>query len=85
MNWNAIGAVGQAVSALALVLVLMQLSDAREEMQRTANRARLEGTRDMFVVQATTPELSGALRRANIAARGQQTTDIQYLIGLGLN
>ena len=33
--WDAIGAIGQAVSALALVFVLVQMRHAREEMRRS--------------------------------------------------
>jgi hypothetical protein len=36
MNWEAIGAVGQVVSALALVIVIIQVRHARQEMQRAA-------------------------------------------------
>jgi hypothetical protein len=84
MSWDAIGAVGQAVSALPLVLVLIQLRHAREEMQRTAGRARLEGTRDMFALQATHPDLASLFVRAHKAAGGEPGPFAQYVIGLGL-
>ena len=35
MNWDAIAAIGQAVSALALVFVLLQVRDARADMRRS--------------------------------------------------
>jgi hypothetical protein len=86
MNWNAVSAIGQAVSALALILVFVQVRDAREEMEIATNRARLEGTRDMFLAQATNAELGDAWARAQIVASGQPPGPyIQYLKGLGLS
>ena len=86
MNWDAIAAVGQAVSALTLVLVFMQLRHAREEMQRSVVRMRLEGARDMDLTFGTHPELASALARANEAAHGgvQRPPFVQYLLSLGL-
>ena len=82
--WDAIGAMGQVVSALALVFVLIQLRHAREEMQRTAGRARLEGTRDLFAIQAAHPELASFHVRAHRAAGGELGPFAEYVIGLGL-
>src|SRR4029453_18451008 len=47
MNWDAIAAIGQAVSALALVLVV-QLSYARAEMSRTVTQARTDDAVDLM-------------------------------------
>jgi hypothetical protein len=68
MNWDAIAALGQAVSALALMFVLMQLRYAREEMKRAAVLTRLEGTRDLFLQQAADEGLVLAMARAETAA-----------------
>jgi hypothetical protein len=57
MNWDAIAAVGQAVSALALVFVILQLRLARDEMRRATRQARRYGTQDLWVTQATHPDL----------------------------
>src|SRR5262249_16561466 len=35
MNWDAVGAIGQVVGALALVFVLMQVRYARADMRRS--------------------------------------------------
>lgn len=85
MNWNAVGAIGQAVSALALILVFVQVRDAREEMEIAANRARLEGTRDMFLAQATNAELGDVWSRAQVAGGTPPGPFLQYLKGLGLS
>jgi len=42
MNWDAIGAIGQTVSALALVFVLVQVRHAREEVRRSVIQSRLD-------------------------------------------
>jgi hypothetical protein len=86
MNWDAIAAVGQAVSALALVIVMIQLRQTREEMQRSVGRMRLEGVRDTGLAFATHPELASALAQANEAAHGGMLRPpfVEYLLSLGL-
>src|SRR5262249_5462812 len=83
MNWDAIGSIGQVVSALALLFVLMQIRHAREEMRRAAVVARLHGTRDMFMIQATDERLPSLVERAQ-AEFGIRAPTIQYFMGLGL-
>src|SRR5262245_1213400 len=61
MNWDAIGAVGQAVSALALVLVLVQLWYARGEMRRAARQARADTSRALWLAQANDSGLAAAM------------------------
>jgi hypothetical protein len=85
MNWNAVSAIGQAVSALALILVFVQVRDAHEEMEIATNRARLEGTRDMFLAQATDGELGDAWSRARVASGIPPGAFFPYLKGLGLS
>ena len=84
MNWEAIGAIGQAVSALALVMVIMQLRHARDEMQRTVRRARVDSSRDLFVATATHPELASALQRLTVSSGGPQWSFVSYAEDLGL-
>ena len=38
MNWDAIGAIGQAVSALALIVVIVQVGHARAEFARSVSQ-----------------------------------------------
>src|SRR5215831_2962649 len=63
MNWDAIAALGQAVSALALVLVFAQIRHARAEMRRSVRRERFDAARQMFVTTATDQPLASALAR----------------------
>ena len=86
MYWDAIGAIGQAVGALALVLVLMQVRHARDEMRRSATLTRLHGSRDVFLLQATEEgQLLSALVHAQTANASQPPPIQQYLLDLGLN
>ena len=63
MNWEAVAAIGQGVSALALVFVFLQLRHARETMQQGARQNRLEATREVFLALATHPQLASAMER----------------------
>jgi hypothetical protein len=42
MDWNAIGAIGEAFGAIALFLVLAQVRHARDEVRRSVSQGRLE-------------------------------------------
>ena len=84
MNWDAMGAIGQAVSALALVFVLVQLRHTREEMQRAANQARIDGARSLWVLTAAHPDLASIWVRAHAAAGDAPRPFARYLIDLGL-
>jgi len=85
MNWDAIGAIGQMVSALALVIVIVQVRYARKEVQRSAVLTRLEGTRDLFLMQATDDVIGPSMLRAAEAAGVPMPPIFQYLSELGLN
>jgi hypothetical protein len=61
MSWDAIGAVGQVVSALGLAFVVIQVRDARIEMRRGVRQDRLQATQEMLLVQATHPQFASAL------------------------
>src|SRR5262245_44500433 len=63
MNWDAIAALGQAVSGLALVLVFAQIRHAREEMRRSVRQGRFDASRQLFVTTATNQPLASALAR----------------------
>ncbi len=73
MSWDAIGAIGQAVSALALVFVLVQVRHAHQEMRRSISQARANGGRELFMLRANNPQLSDLLLRIDAALSGQQT------------
>jgi hypothetical protein len=66
MSWEAIGAIGQAVSALALVLVIVQVRHARSEARRALSQGRAEAVRD-FLTLATDERINRLLERANAA------------------
>src|SRR4029434_3540006 len=63
MNWDAIAAIGQSVSALALVFVVIQVRHARNELRRGARQDRIEGNRDTFFAQATNPQPASVIQR----------------------
>jgi hypothetical protein len=80
--WEAIGAIGQAVSAFALLSVVTQIGLARAEMRRAARMDRLEATRDMFLAQATHPELALTLERWR-SATGSSYSFVKHAVSLG--
>jgi hypothetical protein len=45
MNWDAIGAIGQAISALALAVVIVQLRYARADSRRAISEGRTSASR----------------------------------------
>jgi len=67
--WEAIGAIGQAVSAFALFLVLIQVRHARNEIRRSASQARKDGSRSLWLASAQ-PDLASVLTKAHVAAGG---------------
>ena len=70
MEWDAVGAIGQAVSALALVFVLTQIRHAREEMRRSVSQGRAEGVGSLSMLQAQDPRLNELLNRTETALGG---------------
>ena len=85
MDWDAIAAVGQAVSALALVIVIIQVRHTRLEMQRAAVLTRLEGARDLYVLQATNEGLVSTMDRVQAAFGTQLPPFGQYLADIGVS
>jgi len=79
MNWDAVGAVGQGVSALALVFVLVQLRHAREEMRRSVSQTRADVGRELWMIRAESPQLDGLLARTEVALSGQHSPFIAEL------
>jgi len=47
MNWDAIGAIGEATSALALIFVIQQVRLTRAESRRAFSQARAEAIREI--------------------------------------
>ena len=81
MNWDAVSAVGQAVSALALIFVL---GHAREEMRRATRQSRIEGSRELWLAQATHPELAGAIQRLWASSGGAPFPFVSNATAAGL-
>lgn len=67
MSWEAIAALGQAVSALALVSVLIQVRQARDEARRTASQYRLDSAHDMTSVFLNNERLGAIVCKAHTA------------------
>src|SRR5262245_17692248 len=85
MNWDAVAAMGQAVSAFALVFVLVQVRHAREEMQLSARLTRLQGAREWQMMVATSPDLSSlAYRMYSKEFRGEPSSFVKYASEAGL-
>jgi len=74
MIWDAIAAVGQAVSALALLLVLVQVRHARGEMRRSVSQGRADVGRQLWMLQAANTQLSGALYRTELGMGATRLT-----------
>jgi hypothetical protein len=64
MNWDAISAIGQAVSALALVVVIVQIRYARAESQRSLSQGRGQAFRELLAGDERNSQL---LAKANSA------------------
>jgi hypothetical protein len=83
MNWDAVAAIGQVVSAFALFLVLFQVRHARDEMRRSASQARKDGSRTLWLAAAQ-PDLASVWSKAQAATGQKPSPAAQYLTGLGL-
>jgi hypothetical protein len=64
VSWEAIGAIGQLLGAFALILVLVQVRQAREEMRRSLHASRSDILRQLHLARATDPELTSLVQRA---------------------
>ena len=86
MNWDAIGAIGQAVSALALIFVIVQVRHATAESKRALSQGRAEAAArvnafflDHRVASAWAKAVSALAARSNptpasASARGPMAT-----------
>ncbi|MBM89205.1 MAG: hypothetical protein CMQ41_12590 [Gammaproteobacteria bacterium] len=83
MNWEAIGAVGEIVGALAVVITLVYLaSQVRHAKETAADTNRLErskGVRDMLISSPLNSEFQKTL------TKGLNTTDYYSKLGSQLN
>ena len=85
MNWDAIGAIGQAVSALALVIVIVQVRHARREVQRSVTQSRGEAARELILNRVNNQWLNGLNVKANSSlgpARSQFAETLMERCGL---
>ena len=79
MNWDAIGAIGQATSALALLFVWIQLRHARQEMQRSISTQRAEAIRSSMQL-VTQPSVLRAELKAHGALGGPSVPFVEALM-----
>ena len=67
MNWEAIGAVGDALAAIAVFVTLgylaVQVRYARQEMVYATRQARSDAMRQVWLTQAAQPELAEAFSK----------------------
>ena len=88
MNWEAVGAIGQVLGSIAVFVTLgyltLQIRSAREEVRRTVSRARVDGSRDLYVVTATNPELASALQRLSASSGSAQWGFVHHAAAMGL-
>ena len=70
MDWNAIGAIGQAVSAVALLFVVLQVRHARVEMTRATRAARTDTLLGILQSQVSDASRTELLLRARQALGG---------------
>ena len=77
MNWDAIGAVGEILGALAvfvtLVYLAIQIRHAREQARVSVQQLRNSTFRDIFLAVAQNPQITAVLTKAESA----RTPDIE--------
>ena len=64
MNWDAIGAIGQAISALALVVVIVQVRLSTAETLRSVRQTRTDGEHRMLMDTAESQWLNHVIAKA---------------------
>jgi hypothetical protein len=84
MNWDAIGAIGQAVSALALIIVIVQVRHARAETRRSMSQGRAAAVRELCMHKSGNELLNTANRKAHVALGGQDQDLARRLMDAGL-
>ena len=65
--WDAIAAVAQAISALALVIVIVQVRHARQEVRRSAGQLRAQALGELYRTRATDDRLMAMRVKAESA------------------
>ena len=91
MNWDAIGAVGESLGAIAVFITLgylaLQVQFARREIARSISQSRAEALRSITLAHATDERLNRLTVRAS-AAVGEQprpfVTSLMQAAGLTL-
>ena len=77
MNWEAIGAIGQMLGSVAVLVTLgylaVQVKHARQETRRALSQGRSEGVRDLLARQGEAQQL-GPFLKANAALGEQPST-----------
>ena len=84
MNWEAIGAIGQAVSALALIVVIVQVRHARAETRRSMSQGRAAAVRELCMHRSGNEHLNTANRKAFVALGGQDRPFAKRMVDAGL-
>ena len=96
MNWDAIGAIGQVIGSVAVLVTLVylaiQVRHAQEQSKRAidetrhmADQARLLGSRDTFLAAAANQSLASALARMTALSGSPLRSFDEYAVGLGLS
>ena len=79
MNWDAIGAIGQAVSALALVIVIVQVRHPRAEARRSVRHSRLDAARQLVTQLVESEQLGARYCQVKWACAGTGTVKLSAL------
>jgi len=89
MNWDAIGAIGQVLGSVAVLVTLgyltVQVRHTREEMRRSAAAERFAAAREMFITQATHPALAEVMTQFLEASGARGPPFVSYVMSLGLS
>jgi hypothetical protein len=65
MNWDAIGAIGQAIGAFVLIAVFVQVRHARNEMRRSILEERYNAGRELYLARSSNERLLQIRSKAN--------------------
>jgi hypothetical protein len=79
--WDAIGALGQAVSALALIIVIVQVRHARSEVRRSISQTRSVGGRELLMSRANSAELCSLIAKVGTAVRHSSSSGPNDFVG----
>jgi len=79
MNWDAVGAIAQGVSALALVFLFVQIGHARAEARRALSQGRAEAVRDL-VMWSSDERINRIVVKANTALNPSPDPLVRVLI-----